>query len=178
MPSAEKASAKDPHDVLKSYMEKHGLKASRQRDIIAETFFSAGGHLTVDDLLERVRAQDARVSQATVYRTMRLLADCGHIAAASGVALLVEAARLPLSPALERLFPGDFARKCALSGGDDYRLAFTLPAAELAAVKVQWPEVTVIGRVEAGQGVHLLDAAGAELQPPALGYQHFGSQGD
>ncbi len=107
-----------------------------------------------------------------------LLADCGHIAAASGVALRVDADKLPLSAALEGLFSREFARNCALSGGDDYRLAFTLPASELAAILADWPEVAVIGRVEVGQGVHLLDAAGIELQPPALGYQHFGSQGD
>jgi Fur family transcriptional regulator, ferric uptake regulator len=58
-------------------MEKHGLKASRQRDVIADVFFSAGGHLTVDDLLRRARKLDPKVSQATVYRTMKLLADCG-----------------------------------------------------------------------------------------------------
>lgn len=107
-----------------------------------------------------------------------LLADCGHIAAASGVALWIETARLPLSAALAGLHSRDFALNCALSGGDDYRLAFTLPASELAAVQAAWPEVAVIGRVEAGQGVHLLDAAGQAVQPSALGYQHFGSQGD
>ncbi|MFO6376497.1 thiamine-phosphate kinase, partial [Pseudomonas aeruginosa] len=36
----------------------------------------------------------------------------------------------------------------------------------------------VIGRVEAGQGVHLLDADGKELIPAAAGYQHFGTQRD
>ncbi|WP_028629203.1 thiamine-phosphate kinase [Metapseudomonas resinovorans] len=107
-----------------------------------------------------------------------LLADCGHIATASGVALLIEASRLPLSSALEGLFSREFALNCALAGGDDYRLAFTLPASELDAVQADWPDVAVIGRVDAGQGVHLLDAAGVEVKPPALGYQHFGSQGD
>ena len=85
---------------------------------------------------------------------------------------------MPLSPALAGLYPREFALNCALAGGDDYRLAFTLPASELAAVRAEWPEVAVIGRVEAGQGVHLLDAAGGELQTSAQGYQHFGSQGD
>jgi Fur family transcriptional regulator, ferric uptake regulator len=75
--SAAKAQSRDPHAVLSAYMDKHGLKASRQRDTIAEVFFSAGGHLTVEDLLRRVRAIDSKVSQATVYRTMRLLTECG-----------------------------------------------------------------------------------------------------
>ena len=67
----------DPHQVLKDYLLRHGLKASRQRDIIAEVFFHTGGHLRVDELLQRVRKIEPRVSQATVYRTMKLLTDCG-----------------------------------------------------------------------------------------------------
>nr|WP_153918446.1 thiamine-phosphate kinase [Pseudomonas sp. JG-B] len=141
----------------------------------------------VDYLLQRYWAPQPQLALGQALRGRAtaaldisdgLLADCGHIAAASGVALLVEATKLPLSSALESLFSREFALNCALSGGDDYRLAFTLPASALAAIRADWPEVAVIGRVAAGQGVHLLDDAGAILQPPALGYQHFGSQGD
>lgn len=104
-----------------------------------------------------------------------LLADCGHIARASGVALLIEAARVPLSPALRELL-GARAQDLALAGGDDYRLAFTLAPEQLAEVQRQWPQVTVIGRVEAGAGVQLLDALGQVLTPAAQGYQHFSAR--
>jgi Fur family ferric uptake transcriptional regulator len=73
--------AGDPHQVLKEYLLRHGLKASRQREIIADVFFRAGGHLRVDELLQQVRKIDPKVSQATVYRTMKLLTDCGLAAA-------------------------------------------------------------------------------------------------
>ena len=106
-----------------------------------------------------------------------LLADCGHIAKASAVALQVERDSLPLSVAL-RTLAGERALDCALSGGDDYRLAFTLPAQYLPALQAQWPEAVVIGRAVAGQGVQLLDGAGRRLDPPSAGYQHFGSRGD
>ena len=106
-----------------------------------------------------------------------LLADCGHIARASGVALYIERERLPLSTALREI-AGASAHDCALAGGDDYVLAFTLPAEHLPAVQAAWPATTVIGRVAAGQGVHLLDAAGHAIDPPRAGYQHFGSSGD
>ncbi len=36
-----------------------------------------GGHVPVDALVARVRERDPRVSVATVYRTMKLLAECG-----------------------------------------------------------------------------------------------------
>ena len=106
-----------------------------------------------------------------------LLADCGHIAAASGVALQIELDRLPLSPAL-RALAGEHALDCALAGGDDYRLAFTLPAELLGALQAQWPEAVAIGRVAVGQGVQLQDDQGRRVEPPRLGYQHFGSRGD
>lgn len=35
------------------------------------------GHVTVEELVARVRKDDPRVSLATVYRTMKLLAECG-----------------------------------------------------------------------------------------------------
>lgn len=102
-----------------------------------------------------------------------LLADCGHIAKASGVGLQIERERVPLSPALVAFLGLQGAQAAALSGGDDYILAFTLPAAELAPLQAQgWP-VHVIGHVVAGQGVTLLDAAGHDITPATRGYQHF-----
>lgn len=70
-------SSEEPLDVLRSYVAKNGLKFTRQRELISEVFFKAGGHLKVEDLLERVREVDPQVSLATVYRTMKLLTECG-----------------------------------------------------------------------------------------------------
>ena len=64
-------------DVLQRYMAQHGLKSTRRRSLIIDTFFSVGGHLSVEELWNKVRQQDARVSVATVYRTMKLLSRCG-----------------------------------------------------------------------------------------------------
>ncbi|MFD2641460.1 thiamine-phosphate kinase [Pseudomonas japonica] len=102
-----------------------------------------------------------------------LLADCGHIAKASRVALRVELERLPLSAALTGFLGLDAARQAALAGGDDYVIAFTLPPAELdALLAAGWP-LHVVGRVEAGSGVSLHDAAGRDITPAVRGYQHF-----
>lgn len=107
-----------------------------------------------------------------------LLADCGHIAKASQVALHIDRTRLPLSEALLSLGGRQAAEQCALSGGDDYRLAFTLPELHLADVQAHWPDVAVIGRVAIGEGVHLYDEQGGELSLPERGYQHFGPSRD
>ncbi|KTB72509.1 MULTISPECIES: thiamine-phosphate kinase [Pseudomonas] len=104
-----------------------------------------------------------------------LLADCGHIARASGVRLLVERDRLPMSDQLLTLLDLPSARQAALSGGDDYILAFTLPSGHLASLLDEgWP-VHVIGRVEKGQGVIVVDGAGLDVTPDTRGYQHFDS---
>ncbi|KPX06391.1 thiamine-phosphate kinase [Pseudomonas syringae] len=104
-----------------------------------------------------------------------LLADCGHIARASGVRLVVERDRLPMSDQLLTLFDLPSARQAALSGGDDYILAFTLPSGRLASLLDEgWP-VHVIGRVEKGQGVVVVDGAGLDVTPDTRGYQHFDS---
>ncbi|MBN7795492.1 thiamine-phosphate kinase [Parahaliea mediterranea] len=92
-----------------------------------------------------------------------LVADAGHIAAASGAKLVIDPQLLPLSPALQALPDREQALRWALSGGDDYELCFTLPpGAELPA------GCTRIGRVEAGEGVD----CGLDLAGP-VGYQHF-----
>ncbi|WP_263146583.1 thiamine-phosphate kinase [Pseudomonas sp. RIT-PI-AD] len=107
-----------------------------------------------------------------------LLADCGHIASASRQALYIELERLPLSAPLLAFAGVEGARRCALAGGDDYRLAFTLPPAHWPALQAAWPDLRVIGRVAAGNGVHLLDAEGREHAVPVHGYQHFGHSRD
>lgn len=102
-----------------------------------------------------------------------LLADCGHIARASGVALIVEADRLPPSPALDALLGAERALQLKLGAGDDYVLAFTLPAEHLPALMANWPALRVVGRVEAGSGVRVLDGSGADITPRQGGYLHF-----
>jgi len=63
--------------ALCAYIEARGLKHSRQRERIAAVFFEMDGHVSVEELVFRVRREDPRVSVATVYRTMKLLAESG-----------------------------------------------------------------------------------------------------
>ncbi|MDR7286610.1 thiamine-monophosphate kinase [Pseudomonas corrugata] len=102
-----------------------------------------------------------------------LLADCGHLALASKVGVQVERSKLPVSAALVGLLGQTGAETAALSGGDDYVLAFTLPSVELSSLLADgWP-IHVVGRVVTGQGVTLLDADGQDITPQTRGYQHF-----
>lgn len=66
------------HD-LNEYMLKRGLRSTEQRRLIIDTFFEQHEHITIDNLLKQVRAVDARVGYATVYRTMKLLSESGVV---------------------------------------------------------------------------------------------------
>ena len=69
--------AQDREAILSRYMAEHGLKSTRQRALIVDAFFEQGGHVSVEELVSQVRRRDPHVSTATVYRTMKLLTECG-----------------------------------------------------------------------------------------------------
>jgi Fur family ferric uptake transcriptional regulator len=62
---------------LEQYMSQQGLRNTDQRRVIIDAFFDAAEHVTIDQLLERAHRQDPRIGYATVYRTMKMLADSG-----------------------------------------------------------------------------------------------------
>jgi Fur family transcriptional regulator, ferric uptake regulator len=63
--------------ILQDHMVKKGLRSTDQRRLIVETFFAAPNHVSIEELLADVRSKDPRVGYATVYRTLKLLAECG-----------------------------------------------------------------------------------------------------
>ena len=56
---------------------RRGVRWTNQRQVIVETFITSADHLTVEELHRRVRALDASVSAATVYRTINMLVEIG-----------------------------------------------------------------------------------------------------
>ena len=68
-----------PHDP--SRMERlcieRGLKMTGQRRVIARVLSEADDHPDVEEVYRRALALDARISIATVYRTVRLLEEKG-----------------------------------------------------------------------------------------------------
>jgi Fur family ferric uptake transcriptional regulator len=62
---------------LQTYMAKKGLRSTAQRRLIVDTFFEGAPHMTIEDLLTEVRSRDRGIGYATVYRTLKLLAESG-----------------------------------------------------------------------------------------------------
>ncbi len=58
------------------FLEHKGLKLTRQRELLVEEIFRGDGHFEAEELVERMKHRDARVSRATVYRTLELLQEC------------------------------------------------------------------------------------------------------
>lgn len=106
-----------------------------------------------------------------------LLADLGHILDASRLAARLDFSALPISSVLRGHLQQPLGKQCALSGGDDYELCFTAPDARHAellgiAARLKLP-LTCIGRIVAGLGCLVHDAAGDPLNVEANGYDHF-----
>ena len=106
-----------------------------------------------------------------------LLADLGHILAASSVGAELDLAALPTSPALQGTFDEPTRQRFQLGGGDDYELCFTAPpsrADDVRAAAVRaGVAVTCVGRIDAEHGLRLRGHDGESRAAPALGYRHF-----
>lgn len=59
------------------FLRRHSLKTTQQRELIVDQFLRSQGHISIDELLARVRKRNTRVGYATVYRTLKLLTECG-----------------------------------------------------------------------------------------------------
>jgi thiamine-monophosphate kinase len=97
-----------------------------------------------------------------------LLADLGHVARASGVAIDVRSASLPVHQRLLDVSSalGADPMRWVLTGGEDYALAATFPSAR--SVPTGW---TAIGAVSPGSGTVLVD--GKPYDAPTPGWTHW-----
>lgn len=102
-----------------------------------------------------------------------LLADCGHLAKASRVAVHIQQEQVPVAAAARQLLGDQAALQCALTGGDDYQLVFSIAPQLVEPLQQLFPAVQVIGQVYAGAGVQLFDSVGHKVTHQRSGYQHF-----
>jgi Fur family ferric uptake transcriptional regulator len=64
-------------EKLTAYIAGQGLKSTRQRDRILKVFLDAKRHVSAEELYLLVKKIDERIGYATVYRTLKLLAEAG-----------------------------------------------------------------------------------------------------
>jgi Fur family ferric uptake transcriptional regulator len=61
----------------RTYIQDRKLNTTAQREVIVEMFLRTREHVSIDELLGKVRKRQPKVGYATVYRTLKLLVDSG-----------------------------------------------------------------------------------------------------
>ena len=148
--------------------EKAALSES-ERDILIGRYREPQPRLALGQRLVGIATASLDVSDG-------LIADLGHIAEVSRVAIRIDAARIPVSAASAKLWGHDAVLR-AVTAGDDYEIAFTAPESArndvLRAAADSGTPVHEIGGVEAGEGVTLRDEKGAVIPIARAGFTHF-----
>lgn len=63
-------------DELRDVFANHGLRTTRQREVVYQVLSSCTSHPTADELMDLVHKIDPEVSQATIYNTLDALVLC------------------------------------------------------------------------------------------------------
>ena len=149
-----------------------GLKEARPRD---RRFLE--GRFRLPQPRNTLGSRLIGIAHATADVSDGLLADAGHIASASRLAVHIDRERVPLSAAAGRVLTGQPALWAdVLGGGDDYELVMAVAPrrarALMKAAQASGIAVTRIGRFAGGHGVHLaVDGKPARAQ--RAGFVHF-----
>lgn len=104
-----------------------------------------------------------------------LASEVFHLCKASGVGAFVEESGVPIRPEAEMMaikFKMD-PITCALSGGEDYELLFTIDPSDVEKVKYM-PDIYIMGEITAAKDGIKLHTKGGNIHPiKAQGWQHF-----
>ena len=63
--------------ALSAYLDTKKLKHTKQRDAILDVFLDARGHVSGEDLFQKVRESHPKIGFTTVYRSLKLFCDAG-----------------------------------------------------------------------------------------------------
>src|SRR5438132_3561280 len=63
--------------IFFDHLKRAGFKRTAQRELILDVFLETEGHSSAEDLYQLIKAQDPTVGFTTVYRTLKLLTECG-----------------------------------------------------------------------------------------------------
>jgi thiamine-monophosphate kinase len=129
----------------------------------------------VPRVTEALRLAERGIVHALVDVSDGLAGDAGHLAAASGVKVVLRTDRIPVAAAARSAL-GDDALDAALYGGEDYELCFAAPAGAVRGDDLSIP-LTCVGHVEEGAGVWLDEGGDAPRLLERGGYSHVEGDG-
>ncbi len=107
-----------------------------------------------------------------------LVGDFTKLCRVSGVSADIDVARIPLSEAARAVIAGDAGMlETAITGGDDYEIVCTVPAAKADAfrnaAKAAQVTVTDVGEIKEGKGARFLGDDGRALKFKRPSFSHF-----
>jgi len=76
-PAISPENIREAEGILLQHLRRVGLKQTGQRSTILRTFLETREHLSTDELHRLVKKKDAHIGFTTVYRTLKLFAECG-----------------------------------------------------------------------------------------------------
>jgi Fur family ferric uptake transcriptional regulator len=65
--------------LFRRYLREQGLPVTQQRESIAEVVFTTSGHLSVEEIEEKLKERNERIGKATIYRTLEMLVKSGLV---------------------------------------------------------------------------------------------------
>lgn len=104
-----------------------------------------------------------------------LAAEINHICRASNVGAFIEESGVPIHPdaEMQAINFGLDPITCALSGGEDYELLFTIDPSDVEKVKYL-PEIYIMGEIVEQEAGIKLHSKGGKIHPlTTMGWQHF-----
>ncbi len=130
---------------------------------------------------------EARIDMIEVFRKAKLkpssmidisdglASELFHICRQSGVGAYIEENKIPIAHQSE-LLAFEFAldpTTCALNGGEDYELLFTVAPKDLEKLRLL-PDIAIIGEItDKADGINLHSSGGKIYPLKAQGWQHF-----
>jgi Fur family ferric uptake transcriptional regulator len=76
-PTISRDMMREAEAIFHGHLKRVGLKITNQRDAVLRTFLETRDHLSTDELYRLVKKADPGIGFTTVYRTLKLLSECG-----------------------------------------------------------------------------------------------------
>lgn len=63
--------------ILMNYLKEKNLKITGQRKLILDAFLNNESHISAEELYDQLKRENPGIGLATIYRTLKLLSECG-----------------------------------------------------------------------------------------------------